>query len=101
MAQLWTDELRTVRVADGTGRSVEAVVRRRGIDARAGGRGFVFQSEEPVTLLVRDQDTLRRISMPERNEGPSAIAFLAAPIVAFTIARMFRPKKPKGPKRRK
>jgi hypothetical protein len=95
MAQLWTDELRTVKVADGLGRSVEAVVRRRGIDARAGGRGFVFQSEEPVTLLVRDRDTMRRISMPERNEGVSAVAFLAAPIAAMVVARMFRPKKPK------
>ena len=98
MGRLWGDELRTVKVADGPGRSVEAVVRRRGIDLRADGRGFVFQTEEPVTLLVRDQDTLRRISMPERNEGVPAVAFLAAPIVAMVVARMF---KPKGPKRRK
>jgi hypothetical protein len=100
MSRLWTNELRTVQVADGPGRTVEAVVRRHGIDARADGRGFVYQSEEPVTLLVRDRDTLRRISMPERNEGVPAMAFLAAPIAAMVVARMFRPKKPKGPKRR-
>ncbi len=95
MAQLWTDELRTVPVADGPGRTVEAVVRRRGIDVRAGGRGVVFQTEEAVTLLVRDRDTLRRISMPERNEGPPAAAFLAAPIAAIVLTRMFRAKRPK------
>jgi hypothetical protein len=89
------DELRTVKVADGAGHSVEAVVRVRGIDAMVRGRGFVFQSEEPVTLLVRDRDSLRRVHMPERKEGPSPAAFLAAPVVAFVVTRMFRPRKPK------
>lgn len=84
------NELRTVKVADGPGHSVEAVVRVRGIDAMAGGRGFVLHSEEPVTLLVRDRDSLRRVAMPERNDGMSPVAFLAAPIAALAIARMFR-----------
>ena len=84
-----------MKVADGAGHSVEAVVQVRGIDGTAGGRGFVFQSEEPVTLLVRDRDSLRRVQMPERNDGPAAAAFLVAPIVAFAIARMFRPRRRK------
>jgi hypothetical protein len=95
MPPRWTKELRTVRVADGPGHSVEAVVRVSGIDARIDGRGFVFQTEEPVTLLVRDKDSLRRVQMPERDEGVPAIAFLAAPIAAMVIARMFKARKPK------
>lgn len=87
--------MRTVKVADGAGHSVEAIVRVRGIDGMANGRGFVFQSEEPVTLLVRDKDSLRRVQMLERNDWPPAAAFLVAPIVAFAIARMFKPKRRK------
>lgn len=87
------NELRTVTVSRRPGRTVEAVVRRRGIDARVGGRGIVLQAEEPVTLIVREPDTLRHVAMPERQARGAAFAFVAAPVAAAIIARILRPRR--------
>lgn len=89
----YIDELRTVTVSSRPGRTVEAVVRRRGIDARVGGRGFVFQTEKPVTLIVREPDTLRRVAMPVTDDRGRMLALVAAPAAAALIARMFRPRR--------
>lgn len=88
-----TRTLRTVKVADGRGRSVEAIVRVREIDARVAGQGAVLRTEEPVTLLVRDRDTLRRVAMPEKRGGFPALAWMAAPVAAMVIARVCRPRR--------
>jgi len=89
------NELRTVTVSSRPGRTVEAVVRRRGIEARLGTTDFLVQSEAPVTLIVREPDTLRRVAMPATEDRGRMVAFVAAPVAAAVIARMFRPRRSK------
>lgn len=89
----YIDELRTVMVSSGPGRTVEAVVRRRGIDIGVGERRLSIQSEEPITLIVREPDTLRRVAMPATDDRGRMLALIAAPIAAMLTARMFRPKR--------
>lgn len=84
------DELRTVTVSSRPGRTIEAVVRRRGIDVGFGERRFTVQSEEPVTLIVREPDTLRRVAMPQTDDRGRMMALVGAPLAAVFIGRMFR-----------
>ena len=82
------DELRTVTISTANDRTVEGQVRVRGIDARAGGRGFVFERREPVSLLIREQGSLRRVALPQTRHSGLAAAWIAAPIAACIAKRL-------------
>lgn len=83
------NELRNIRLQAGAGRSLEAVVRVRGIDARLDNRrGFVCGNHEPVALVVHGQQTFRRVSFPARENSRAALLFIALPVAAYIVARL-------------
>ena len=75
----------TVPLGRTQGRSIEAVVRISGIDARVGGRGFVYERRDPQAVIVRGEDDLSRIEV--RTAG-APVARLAAPVAAYFLARV-------------
>lgn len=79
------NEVRRVHIATMPGREVEALVRVRGIDARAAGRRFVAGSEDPMTLIVRGPEGEVRTSLGTRPPPSAVIAI--APVLAYTIGR--------------
>lgn len=87
------DELRTVTVSSRPARTIEAVVRRRGIDVGFGERRLSVQSEEAVTLIVREPDTLRRVAMPQTDDRGRMMALVGAPLAALLVGRLFRAKR--------
>jgi hypothetical protein len=74
----------TVTLGRAGGRSVEATVRRTGIDARVDGRGFVYERHDPRELVLRGEDDVRRLALPK--EPPNLVRF-AAPVVAYALVR--------------
>jgi hypothetical protein len=81
------DELRTVTISTAAGRTVEGQVRVRGIDARAGGRGFRLERREPVSVLIRENGSLRRVALP-RPERRALAIWIAAPVAALIARRI-------------
>jgi hypothetical protein len=81
------DELRTVTISTAGARTVEGQVRVRGIDARAGGRGFVYERREAVSLLIREPGSLRRVALPRARRSALAV-WIAAPIAACIAKRL-------------
>jgi hypothetical protein len=83
------NELEHVVLADSRGRSVEGVVRVRGIDARFAGRGLILQSQEPVAVLLRSPAGVSRMAMPAPSLAPAA-AMMAAPALYLAVSRILR-----------
>jgi len=81
------DDVHTVTISTAGGRTVEGQVRVRGIDARAGGHGVRFERREPVSLLIREGGSLRRVALPPPQRGPLAI-WIAAPLAALIARRL-------------
>ena len=88
-------ETRTVTLSRTPHRTVEALVRVRGIDIRAGRGGLHFERREPVAVVVRESGEERRHGIaPPPGIGMAAIA-IATPIVAGAIAGRFKAKRGK------
>lgn len=82
------NELHEVRIASGR-REVDGVVRVRGIDLTAEGRGVVLARHEPVAVIVREAGVIERVSLaPHAINSSALIAIVGAPIVARVIARL-------------
>jgi hypothetical protein len=80
------NKTQTLPLGRSEGRSIEAVVRISGIDARAGGRGFVYERRDPQAVLVRGEDDLSSIDI--RPSGGVPVARIAAPVAAYLLARV-------------
>jgi hypothetical protein len=80
------NDLQSVRLETGDDRRVDALVRVRGIDARANGRGFLYERHHPVALLVDEHGRQRRVEFPA--EGGIHPAFYVAPVAAYLAVRM-------------
>ena len=85
------NENRTVPILAEPGRSVDGVVRVRGVDLAFAGRGPVAATHEPVAIVVRDGGTLRRTALPARSEpGALSLAAALAPLAAVLVTRHVR-----------
>jgi hypothetical protein len=74
----------TVTLGRSRGRSVEATVRRRGIDARVDGRGFLYERRDPQALVLRGEDDVTRLALPKE---PGNLVRFAAPVLAYAVVR--------------
>ena len=88
------NDLRRQRVAYAQGRTVDGEVRVRGLDLHVAGRSIVVERRVPVAVVVMDGGRESRYRLP-REPGIPAVAFVAAPIAAFVVARIFSPKRRK------
>ena len=84
------NEVQTVPVEGRDDLGVEGVVRLRGIDARVRGRGFVYETRQPVGVVVRTRAGVQRLSLPRDNALPGAAIALAGPLLFLTTKRLFR-----------
>jgi hypothetical protein len=82
------NEERTERIIDRNGRRVECVVRRRGIDARAGDKGVVVEQQCPIAVVVDD----RRVNIDAQRSFPG-IVWIIPPAVALAARVMTRRRK--------
>jgi hypothetical protein len=76
----------TIPLGRAGGRSVEAVVRTTGVDARVHGRGFRFERREPQAIVLRGEDDVTRMALPA---GAQNAARVAAPVAAYLLTRAF------------
>ena len=83
-------ELQNVRIADGPGRTVEGIVRVREVDARVHGRGFVYQRQQPIGVVVHTRSEVQRVALPRNGAFASAAAALAGPVLFLATKRFFR-----------
>ena len=79
-----TSEVRTITVYRDAERSIDANVRVRGFDARAGGRGFARESYQPLGITVREMDTIHRLELPVAK---SSLMLKLAPVAGFLLVR--------------
>lgn len=84
------NELQNVSVADGPGRTVEGVIQVRGIDARAAGRGFVYERQQPIAVVVHTQSGVQRLALPRYDALPGIAVALAGPVLFLATKRFFR-----------
>lgn len=84
------NELQNVSVSGGRGRSVEGVVRVRGVDARVNGRGFVLERRQPVGVVVHTSSGMQRLTLPRQDATTGIAAVLAGPLLFLATKRYFR-----------
>jgi hypothetical protein len=84
------NELHNVKVSDRRGRTVEGIVRVRGIDARVAGKGFVFEQQVPVGVMVHTHSGVQRIAVPRYDAGRGLALALAAPVLFLATKGFFR-----------
>ncbi|HEY7801363.1 MAG TPA: hypothetical protein VIE40_01695 [Dehalococcoidia bacterium] len=84
-----TNEHQRVPVPLPDGRQMEGIVQVRGLDLRVRGRGVVVERRQPVAVIVRTPDTLRRLTI---DESHSAVPLLIAalPLASLTMRRLMR-----------
>ena len=78
------NETRTATVAHSRVRRIEATVRVRGVEARAGSRGFSYQQHQPQYIVLRDEDDITRIDIPRPAVN---VAGAAVPVVIYLLSR--------------
>lgn len=83
------NDIRRQRVAYADGKPVDGVVRVRGVDLQIGGRTIVAERRVPLEVVITESGRESRYRVP-REPGIPAVAFLAAPVVAFVFARIVR-----------
>jgi hypothetical protein len=85
------NDLRNERVLTTEDRSIDAVVRVRGIDLSSSRFGLVIGSQEPVALLVHEAGAMTRQSLPSGGLSRGLQATLVgAPILALIARRIAR-----------
>ncbi len=95
-----TIETRTIRLATDALRSVEGRVRVEGVDARAGGRGVLFERHRPVSVVVREAGSERELAIGEPAWGARPWLLLAAPAAALFVRAVVRERRSKRSKGR-
>lgn len=78
------NETRTATVAYSGDRRIEATVRVRGVEARAGSRGFSYQQHQPQSIVLRDEDEIIRIDIPRPAMN---VVSAAAPVAIYLLSR--------------
>jgi hypothetical protein len=84
------NELQNVRVSDRNGRTVEGVVRVRGVDARVGDRGVLVKMQDPVAVVVHTPSGVQRHALPRYDAFPGVAAAIAGPALFLATKRFFR-----------
>ncbi|HET6614268.1 MAG TPA: hypothetical protein VFH62_00150 [Dehalococcoidia bacterium] len=84
------NELQTVPVEARSDLGVEGVVRVRGLDVRVRGRGFAYETQTPLGVVVHTRAGVQRLSLPRDNALPGAAIALAGPLLFLATKRMFR-----------
>jgi hypothetical protein len=82
-----------VPVARDASRSVDGVVRVRGIDATVAGRGAIIQWREPHAVVVRDGDRVTRLAVPATDRAGMLVAFVLAPVASYLLSKAFSGKR--------
>ena len=82
--QLVRDEY-TVEVARDATRTVEGVVRVRGLDARVAGRGGVIEWRDPHAVIVRDGGRVTRLTVPVQQRAGMLLAFVLVPVAGVFL----------------
>jgi len=75
----------TVEVARDMTRTVEGVVRVRGIDARVAGRGVVVERRDPQAVIVRDGGRVTRLTIPPSQRAGMLLAFALVPVAGMFV----------------
>ena len=87
------NEERTERIIDRNGRSIQCVVRRRGIEAPTDASTFtmhhIIEQRTPVAVVVDDGSSVRRISI-DGEPGVPGIAWIIPPAVAIVTRVIMR-----------
>jgi hypothetical protein len=83
------NELQTIRVTTAGDRTVEGVVRVRGVDARVGRRGFIVERQTPVAVVVHTHAGVRRLALPRYDAVTGVAAALAGPMLFLATKRYF------------
>ena len=87
------NEERTERIIDRSGRSIQCVVRHRGIEAPTRASSFtmhhVIEQREPVAVVVDDGRTVQRISI-DGEPGVPGIAWIIPPALAIVTRLIMR-----------
>ncbi len=78
------NETRTAAVAYARGRRIEAIVRVRGVDARAGDRGSSYQRHEPRAIILRGEDDIARFAIPGHSMN---VVGAVAPVAIYLLSR--------------
>ncbi|MEX2226186.1 MAG: hypothetical protein WEB52_07040 [Dehalococcoidia bacterium] len=84
------NELHNVTVADGPGRSVEGVIRVRGLGMQVRGRGVTFRQQQPVGVVVHTRSGVQRLALPRDDAVPGVAAALAGPILFLATKRFLK-----------
>jgi hypothetical protein len=84
------NELHNVSVSDRRGRSVEGIVRVRGVDARVNGRGFVLEQRQPVGVVVHTSSGMQRLALPRHDAAGGAAIALAGPLLFLATKRFLK-----------
>jgi hypothetical protein len=69
---------------------VEGRVRVEGVDARAAGRGLLFERHRPVSVVVREAEGEREYPIGEAAGRPGPWMMLAAPALALFVRALVR-----------
>ena len=90
------NEERAERIIDRTGRSIQCIVRRRGIEVPTDASTFtmhhIIEQRAPVAVVIDDGPTVRRISI-EGEPGIPGIVWIIPPAVAIAARIMTRRRK--------
>ena len=90
------NEERTERIINRNGRSIQCIVRRRGIEAPTDASTFtmhhIIEQRKPVAVVVDDGRSVRRISI-DGEAGIPGIAWIIPPTVAIAARLMIRRRK--------
>jgi hypothetical protein len=83
----------SVPVARDARRSVDGVVRVRGIDVTVAGRGAIIQMRQPHAVVVRDGDRVTRLTVPATDRAGMLVAFLLAPVASYLLTKALSAKR--------
>lgn len=85
------NDLRNERIMTGEDRTIDAVVRVRGVDLSRSRFGLVVGTHEPVALLVHEAGVMTRQSLPPAGLSPGLkAAIVGAPLLALAVGRILR-----------
>ena len=86
------NETRLVPLISRHGLDVSARVEVRGIDARAGQRGFYSERLTPAEVIVRSPQGEQVYAIDRGSSGPRPLACIAAPVAALVLMQLIRRK---------
>jgi hypothetical protein len=84
------NETRTVPLTSSHDVTVEGLVRVRGLDARAVGRGFVYERHAPQAIAMVRAGSTQVQKLPRDGALRRAVALIAVPALALLLRRLLR-----------